>query len=124
MSDGYIAELKRLEEALWRPETRLSPEWMDAVLAEDFVEFGASGRVYDRAATLVPDTGSLDVELPLPEFSARLLAPSIALVTYVSVQKLPSGADRRARRSSVWTLTDAGWKLAFHQGTLLPGGLA
>ena len=48
MTDGYIAELRRIEEALWRPETRLSPEWMDGVLAEDFVEFGASGRIHDR----------------------------------------------------------------------------
>jgi len=112
-------QLRRLEHGLWRPETRLSATWMDEVLSGDFVEVGASGRVYSRVDLLDSSCGSLEVELPLPEFSARFLTPVVVLVTYLSVQRLPGGALRRARRSSLWVSTDAGWKLEFHQGTLL-----
>ena len=45
--------------------------------------------------------------------SGVLLAPGIVHVTYVS-----DHAGRRARRSSVWRLTDDGWRVYFHQGTL------
>ena len=65
--------VRALEEALWRPETRQSPEWMDVTLAEEFVEFGASGRVHSRASVVRPVEGAIDVGLPLPEFSASLL---------------------------------------------------
>jgi ribonuclease HI len=113
-----IEQLRALEETLWRPETRQSPEWMDAVLAADFVEIGASGRVHDRAAVVAPTAGSLDVELPLPGFSARMLSADVALVTYESVQQTAEG-ERRARRVSVWVRSDGSWRLAFHQGTLV-----
>lgn len=117
-TEASVEELRRLEESLWKPESRLSPEWMDGVLADGFVEIGASGRLHDRNATVVPTSGSLDVELPLPDFWVRFLAPDVALVTYLSVQRLSDGDDRRARRSSIWTLVGGGWRLAFHQGTL------
>jgi hypothetical protein len=39
------------------------------------------------------------------------------LVTYVSER-----GERRARRSSVWRKTEDGWRVYFHQGTLIPPG--
>jgi len=39
--------LQRLEEDLWREETRFDISYMDQVMAEDFFEFGRSGRVYN-----------------------------------------------------------------------------
>ncbi len=120
MSESDARTLVELEEGLWRAETRQSPDWMDRVLAEDFIEFGASGRRYERAEILQPASGSLDVVLPLPEYAVRFLGDDVALATYVSVQVLPEGGRRVARRSSVWRREPDGWKLAFHQGTLLP----
>ena len=46
------ASLTRLEESLWRTETRFDIELMDRTLAADFVEFGRSGRRYDREGVL------------------------------------------------------------------------
>jgi hypothetical protein len=46
LSDHDCEILKRLEEELWREETRFDIRRMDEVLAEDFVEFGRSGRFY------------------------------------------------------------------------------
>ena len=38
--------LQCLEEELWREETRFDVSRMEEVIAEDFFEFGRSGRIY------------------------------------------------------------------------------
>lgn len=43
------AELTRLEEAMWTPDTRFDLQFQEARFALDFLEFGRSGRVYRRA---------------------------------------------------------------------------
>lgn len=56
-----IAELRRIEEALWRPQTRSDRAFMDRICAPDFVEFGRSGRVYvaprNSGDARAPDAG-------------------------------------------------------------------
>ncbi len=75
-----VAELKRLEETLLRPEIRRSGEKMSALLADDFMEYGRSGRIYDEAAILETVDKAFDGQLSLHEFSAKALAPLVALV--------------------------------------------
>jgi hypothetical protein len=110
-------ELKRLEEDLLRPEVRRSPEKMDALLADDFVEFGRSGRVYGKADLLETAAQPFDGRLSLLEFSAKALTPSIALVTYRSILRDTNGRERHSLHSSIWMRTEQGWRLVFHQGT-------
>jgi hypothetical protein len=43
---------RRLEEELWREETRFDRQRMSELLANDFFEFGRSGRVYQKQDTL------------------------------------------------------------------------
>lgn len=78
LSDEVVQELKSLEEALLRPEVRRSRLEMDALLADDFMEYGRSGRVYDKAAILETADKSFDGRLSLYNFSVRALAPSVA----------------------------------------------
>ena len=52
LSSEVVQELKGLEEMLLRPEVRRSRLKMDSLLADDFIEYGWSGRVYDKAAIL------------------------------------------------------------------------
>jgi hypothetical protein len=110
-------ELKRLEEELLRPEVRCSPERMGALLADDFVEFGSSGRMYSKADILVTAAQPFDGRLSLLEFTAKALSPSVALVTYRSIRRDANGSARQALRSSIWRRTEKGWRLVFHQGT-------
>jgi ribonuclease HI len=110
--------LRLLEEQLWRPSTRYSLEFMEAILAEEFVEVGASGVLYDRRAIIEAAPRSIVVEFPLPEFSVREVAPGVALVTYRSVQANDDGSERCARRTSLWVRVGEDWRLVFHQGTL------
>lgn len=109
-------ELQKLEEELLRPEVRHAIETMDMLLADDFVEFGRSGRIYDKADILTTAARHFAGQLSLVGFSAKALAPSVALVTYRSMLRHADSTERHALRSSIWKRTEHGWKLAFHQG--------
>lgn len=108
--------LERLEEELWREETRFDRKRMAEIIAPDFLEFGRSGRIYRREDSLAVSQQPIDALLPLPNFEARLLHPDVALVTYNSAVRY-DGVVQRARRSSIWSRTSGSWKLRFHQGT-------
>jgi hypothetical protein len=120
LSDHDREILERLEEELWREETRFDIQRMEDVLAKDFFEFGRSGRFYRREDTLAIPRGPIDAALPLSDFQARLLTQDLAQVTYTSAVTY-DGAVLRARRSSIWSRTPNSWVLRFHQGTPIPG---
>jgi len=107
--------LRELEESLWRSETRFDPAYMDRILAPDFFEFGRSGRTYTREDTLAAPAHEIDARLPLENFAAHPIASNVFLVTYVS--EVTYEEVEVGNRSSLWSRTDAGWQLRFHQGT-------
>jgi hypothetical protein len=108
------AELTLLEEAMWRAETRFDLAFQEARFAPDFVEFGRSGRVYNRAQIIRTDRHPIEASLE----NLRLveLDENTVLVTYNSVAVF-DGVREYARRSSIWSRSPAGWVMRFHQGT-------
>ena len=120
LSEHDFKIIERLEEELWREETRFDIRRMEEILAADFFEFGRSGRFYRREDTLAIPRTPIDAVLPLPDFKARLLTQDVAQVTYASAVTY-DGVVLRARRSSIWARTPRGWVLRFHQGTPIPG---
>jgi len=116
ISDEDRNLLQRLEEDLWRQETRFDLAFLKKVLAADFFEFGRSGRTYTREDTLSHTSQPIDAVLPLPDIQVRLLTPNVALVTYNSVA-MYDGVVEHGRRASIWSRTKDGWELRFHQGT-------
>jgi len=110
--------LRALEETLWLAETRFNPELMDQTFAQNFVEFGRSGRRYERSDMIFQSTPEavIDAKLPLPDYSVELVAPDVALATYTSEVRYGDQLER-GRRSSLWVKTGGQWKLCFHQGT-------
>lgn len=117
-ADAAVAACVRRERELLTPRCRADPARVAALLADDFCEFGASGRRWDRASTVAALTADTDVEHDPPiqdtEMTGRLLADGLVLLTYRS-----QNGDRAARRSSLWRLEDGRWRVFFHQGTLL-----
>ena len=90
---------------------------MESVLAEDFTEFGRSGRSYTREQSISTPVGDFATKLPLPEFEVRMVTGSVALVTYRSEVRYAT-ETLSANRSSVWRRDPIlGWQLEFHQGT-------
>jgi hypothetical protein len=125
--DGHDVELFRhLEQQLHRLEIRSSREAVNALLADDFMEFSSSGGVYDK--TVVVDVLAQEASSEagiLPEvydFPVKPIAPEAVLVTYRNVRHSDGVTpERRALRSSIWKLIDGRWQMLFHQGTIVPG---
>lgn len=120
------AELFRsLEQKLHRPEVRRSPDAVRALLADEFIEFGSSGTVYDKGAIIEALVGEPAEETTLVpdvhDFAVRSIASDAVLVTYRSIRRHPDGtAERTTLRSSIWKRIDGRWQMLFHQGTVVP----
>lgn len=110
------AMFQELEEALWREETRFDRARMEPLFAADFFEFGGSGNIHAREATLAIKPAPIKATLPLSDFKARRLSSDVVQVTYNSIVE-KDGVIQRRRRSSIWTRTATGWVIRFHQGT-------
>jgi len=114
--------LKQLEEALLDSATRRNPSELSLLLADDFVEFGSSGRVFNKASIIE----ELKDEPPRPapllsDFAIRELSPTVALATYRATRRNIAGEPiGRSRRSSIWAHVNGRWQLTFHQGTPIP----
>lgn len=110
--------LVALEETLWRAETRFDPILMDRTFSPDFMEFGRSGRKYDRTEMLLdPDPNAeINALLPLPDYKVELVAADVALATYTSKVRYRDEIEV-GRRSSLWVKNSGLWKLRFDQGT-------
>ena len=103
--------LRDLEERLLHPSVRASPDEVARLLADEFIEFGSSGRIYDKQQIirlLQEEQG--EAQLTLAEFSARGLSADTVLVTYRVVES-------RTMRSSIWSFQEGRWRMVFHQGT-------
>lgn len=114
--DDLAKHLRQLEEDLLRSEVRRDSIRVSALLADEFREFGASGRVYDRSSVLSELASESPADLSLTDFVCQQPAPGVALVTYRSTRADAAGT-RNSMRSSLWVLRDGCWKILFHQGT-------
>ncbi|WP_350278067.1 DUF4440 domain-containing protein [Kribbella sp. HUAS MG21] len=98
------------------PEVRGSAELVDVLLDPEFVEVGASGRRWDRAAMVAAlAAGTITDADPIEatDVNGVRLAENLVHVTYVS--RRTGGTP--VRRSSIWRQTDGTWRLYYHQGT-------
>lgn len=109
----WFQTLKEKEMTMLDPRVRADRDQVSRLLHDDFLEFGSTGRVYNRKVLL----DMLEDEEPSPvvirDFAVRQLSDDTALVTYRTVGQ----GGQEARRSSVWVQDNGAWKMVFHQGT-------
>ncbi|HEX8777779.1 MAG TPA: DUF4440 domain-containing protein [Rhodanobacter sp.] len=113
-----LDDLRRREPIFHRPEFGTRRDDHLAMTAEDFWEVGASGRRYNRAYVLdVLDERQRDPQ-PDPwetaDFHCRRLADAVYLLTYTLRQ-----GERLTRRATIWRRDPDGWKILYHQGTVV-----
>ena len=119
--NGFEQHLFALEQQLHRPEFRTDPARVSALLADDFREFGASGRIWSRSEIIEAMQHEASHEIEVRDLRCQILSPTLALLTYYSRSKAGnSTAPRESLRSSLWRLDPQGWRMIFHQGTPLP----
>lgn len=110
-------ELRSLEERRLRPDVRRSPEELGELLADNFREFGSSGRAYDRQQTIAALQSEPAGELALDGFQAVALSREVALVTYRAECTARDGSAAYSLCSSIWRRAGGRWQTVFHQGT-------
>lgn len=114
--------LYQLEERLLQPDVRQSAAAVADLLADDFIEFGSSGRIFNKQQiieSLQNEDSNAPIARSITDFKTLVLAENVILVTYRIVQhNSSSGKSKNSLRSSIWTLVDGSWKIVFHQGTL------
>jgi hypothetical protein len=116
---SILSELSAREPIFHRPEHGVTRADFDRMTADDFWETGASGRQYCRAFVL----DELERRFAAPhediwetsDFRCRQLADDVYLLTYTLLQN----RDRLTRRATIWQRTPDGWKIIYHQGTLV-----
>ena len=122
-----MQQLRALEERLLNASGRGGrsgggDEDLFELLADEFVEFGSSGRVFRREDIIAairnappPDS----TRRTLHDFRVMELGPDVALVTYQALRfEGPERREVRSLRSSLWKRTSGeSWKMVFHQGT-------
>jgi hypothetical protein len=114
-----LDELIRREPIFHRREFGTTRADFENMVRDDFWEVGASGRRYSKAYVL----DELEKRHSMPhedvwearDFYCRELAPNLYMLTYTLVQD----AIRTTRRLTIWEHSDAGWKIVFHQGTVV-----
>jgi hypothetical protein len=102
--------LFELEQRLARVGGKVSAEEAAALIADDFVEFGASGKVWSREEVVAAISQWPASDRKLENFSVRELSAAVCLVTYRADSSL---------RSSIWRRIGDRWQMIFHQGTAL-----
>src|SRR3954447_556636 len=108
--------LRSLEEALLNPSLRRNRVAVEKMLAEDFVEFGSSGRVWARDQIFELLASETFSPVLIEEFNCISIAEHIALVTYRAVHT-DATKGSPSLRSSIWVKESGEWRLKFHQGT-------
>ncbi|MGF6255267.1 DUF4440 domain-containing protein [Ensifer sp. LBL] len=116
-----LDDIRALEEELHRTEVRRSRPALENLLAEGFVEFGASGAVYHRAEIidlLLEEDDEDDGELRTDDYRLTAISPDAVLLTYRTHRIEADGSQRHALRSSIWKWDGTKWQMLFHQGTV------
>ena len=116
---AVLTELSQREPIFHRPEFGTTRSDFENMTDPGFREVGASGRRYDRAYvidTLVERYAAPHRDVwQSREFDCVQLSPDVYLLTYTLVQD----ETRVTRRATIWRRTVEGWKIVYHQGTIV-----
>jgi hypothetical protein len=118
MDETHRAELYRLEQLLALAGKRPTRDELERYIANDFVEYGASGRIWTKQSVIEAMRTWPVEEREIVDFSVRTLSNSVVLVTYKSTRQGEHfGTQRTSLRASIWRQNGKSWELLFHQGT-------
>ncbi|WP_033328868.1 DUF4440 domain-containing protein [Streptomyces yerevanensis] len=116
VNEAVAGELRLMD-----PNVRASRSLARELLDPEFVEVGASGRrwTYEQMLAALPDMAGGFEEGPHyqpSDITGVVLAPGLVHLTYETMID-----GRRARRSSLWRKRSdgTGWRMYYHQGTLV-----
>lgn len=115
---GTLEELRRREPIFHRPEFGTTRADFDRMMDANFREIGASGLCYSRDYVLdvleERHRGEVVEHFDARDFHCLEIAPDHYLLTYTLQQEA-----RLTRRATLWRRSADGWKILYHQGTVV-----
>ena len=117
--EQVLEELRSREPIFHTERFGQSLEDFERSTAPDFWEVGASGRRYSREFILGMRRREALVDADeagwkAADFGLRQLGANCFLLTYRLDQQ-----GRLTRRATIWERTDEGWRIVYHQGTVV-----
>lgn len=106
--------IQQLELSLLDPVTRRSADYLNKHIADEFVEFGASGKIYNKQDVIESLPFEKERKFTVEDFSVKALSQDVVLATY---KIIGDDATVASLRSSIWKRIDGEWQMVFHQGT-------
>lgn len=112
------AALRAREPIFHRPEFGTTRADFESMMAPEFWEVGASGRIYSRSFVLdtleARHATPVDEDFSVTDFACREIGANLYLATYRLDQ-----AGRLSRRATIWRYDGSAWQIVYHQGTLI-----
>jgi hypothetical protein len=116
---SVLEELRRREPIFHTSEFGTTAADFEKAMAPEYWEVGASGRRYSRSFILdylaknsLVDSTAAGWEAS--DHALRRLGCDTYLLTYTLRQ-----SERLTRRSTIWRKTSEGWRILYHQGTIV-----
>ncbi len=114
-----LEELRRREPIFHTARFGTTLRDFEKSTAPDFWEVGASGRRYSREFILQnlganPPCDADSAGWLCSDFALRRLGADSFLLTYTLLQ-----VDRLTRRATIWQRLSDGWRILYHQGTVV-----
>ncbi len=116
-----LEDLKNREPIFHHAKFGASQQDFANMVDDEFWEVGASGSRYSREYIIkmlverYQDPNYEDI-WETKDFHLLEIAPNNFLLTYTLLQ-----GERVTRRSTIWRRTSDGWKILYHQGTVVEG---
>jgi hypothetical protein len=115
---AVLKELSQREPIFHRPEFGTTRADFERMTEATFWEVGASGRRYSRQYVLDElerrYANQADDDWQAHDFHCLEIAADNYLLTYTLNQQ-----GRVTRRATIWRRTAEGWKIVYHQGTIV-----
>jgi len=116
---SVLEELRRREPIFHTPEFGTTRADFEKATAPEYWETSASGRRYSREFILCtlekhPPVDAAAAGWQTYDHAVRRLSPDTYLFTYTLRQ-----IERLTRRATIWQTTSEGWRILYHQGTIV-----
>lgn len=107
----------KIETDLLKPEIRKSREKLNEILADNFIEYGSSGLIYDKNTILERLPTEDSPVYTLYDFEFFILSENIVQTRFKTDRININGARTSSLRNSIWGKINNKWQIFFHQGT-------
>lgn len=107
----------KLEIDLLKPEVRASVQKLNKLIADDFIEYGSSGLVYNKKIILERLPQDNSPTYFLSDFEVVVLSEDKVQTRFKTDRTNLDNTKTTSLRTSLWRKNNDNWQIFFHQGT-------